>query len=104
MISTWPTRIKLALVILFKFMSRSVVVPNLAAIPLRESPATTVYLVVPPLTGAVVTGATEILLILRTCPGKIEFSLVRLFNFISRCVVLPNRAAIPRRVSPWTTV
>ena len=104
MISTWPMRIKLALVMLFKFMRFLVVVPNLAAIPLSESPATTVYLVVPPLTGAELTGATEIFLILRTCPGKIEFSSVMLFNFIRRCVVLPNRAAIPRRVSPWTTV
>jgi hypothetical protein len=109
MVRIWPIRIEFALTIEFRLIKFLVVVPNLAAMPLRVSPATTVYLLVPlafgsaEVAGAGSTGA-DAPAIVNTWPTLRRLASVIPFSDIRFLVVVPNLDAIPLRVSLETTV
>ena len=93
----------------FRAMRFLVVVPKRAAMPLRVSLATTVYVVPGAVVeagaaGAAGAAAAAVPATVRTWPIRIEFALVMAFKLIKFLVVVPNLAAMPLKVSLATTV
>jgi hypothetical protein len=92
------------LVIEFRVIKALVVVPNRVAIPLSESPLTTVYLLAELGLGVGLGVGLDAALIRSTCPIRILFAFVMPLRLIRFRVVVPNFAAMPLSVSPAKTV
>ena len=103
-IRTCPTRRMFGLVIEFRVIKALVVVPNRVAIPLSESPLTTVYLLAELGLGVGLGVGLDAALIRSTCPIRILFAFVMPLRLIRFRVVVPNFAAMPLSVSPAKTV
>jgi hypothetical protein len=92
------------LVMEFRVIKALVVVPNRVAIPLSESPLTTVYLLAELGLGVGLGVGLDAALIRSTCPIRILFAFVMPLRLIRFRVVVPNFAAMPLSVSPAKTV
>ena len=88
----------------FRVIKALVVVPNRVAIPLSESPLTTVYLLAELGLGVGLGVGLDAALIRSTCPIRILFAFVMPLRLIRFRVVVPNFAAMPLSVSPAKTV